>query len=110
LLSRNYATVCRQTLNSLNIGMAFLHYKFGYLESLDYSQLPGFESLSATKQSQVHEAFSAAYRSTIHLGMNIALGKAHENAKAALAEAQIPEAPVRQELPRSIFEGLDNCK
>lgn len=91
--------------------MSFINYKFGYVESLDYTQLPGYEKLSAPQQERLLEVYTQAYHAALPSGIIIAIGRSHEDAKLALAEI-LKEAvvPKKEEAPRSIFIGLDNCQ
>lgn len=94
----------------LNIGM-YLDQKFGFIETLDYTTLPKFHTLTAAQQMLVAETFDNAFHSSKHMGINIALGKAHENIKA-LIEHMAAQKPVitEQPVPPSIFAGLSNCE
>ena len=89
----------------------FLDRKFGYTESQDYTQLPGFEKLSADQQKRVHGAFDMGYMSAKHMGIKIALGTGHATAKAALEEELNSKTTTTSDVdvPPSIFAGLDNC-
>ena len=91
--------------------MSFYHLKIGYTESLDYTELPGYETLTEAQRQKVKDAYSVAFVETSKaMGQKIALGKAHETAKLALAEQlKIAEMKPEETVPPSIFAGLDNC-
>ena len=90
----------------------FLDRYTGYTESLDFSTLPEYKQLTAEQQKLVYDTFSNAYHSSVHhLGQKIALGKAHENAKALIeALHNKPRTIADQPVPPSIFAGLNNCE
>jgi hypothetical protein len=81
-----------------------------YTESLDYAQLPGFDRLTEKQQQHVHEVYSMAYHATKSMGMRTAMGRAHESAKMAVQEALRPQSAISQDVPPSIFDGLENCR
>lgn len=88
----------------------YLHYKFGYTESLDFTQLPGYERLTDDQKQKLRDVYTSAYNEAYHLGQKVALGKAHEDARLAFAEALKPVPTLKEVLPRSIFYGLNNCQ
>ena len=89
----------------------FLDRYSGYTESLDFSTLPEYKKLTAEEQKLVYDTFSNAYHSSVHhLGQKIALGKAHENAKALIEQLTKTRVVPEQPIPPSIFAGLSNCE
>lgn len=83
---------------------------FGYDESQDYSQLPGFDSMTEEQQKYVHEEYERGYNKAKHMGIKIAIGKGHQTAKVALEKLQQEAAVKKQSTPPSIFVGLENCQ
>ena len=82
-----------------------------YPQSSDYCTIPGFEKLTEAQRLRVHEAFERGYRAGNNAGMLIAIGRGLATAKLAIEEA-LKSKTVRpqQEVPASIFAGLDNCQ
>jgi hypothetical protein len=83
---------------------------FGYEESQDYVQLPGFDKLTPEQQKYVHEEYERGYSKSKHLGIKVAMGKGFMTAKRALEEAQEETTVKQQPTPPSIFAGLENCQ
>ena len=83
---------------------------FGYEESQDYAQLPGFDKLTEEQQKYVHSEYERGYNSSKHLGIKTAVGKGHSTAKRALEECQVETSVKQQPTPPSIFTGLENCR
>jgi len=88
-----------------------MHFGYDYEESQDYSKLPGFEKLTEEQRRHVHAEYERGYNSAKHMGLKVAMGKAHETAKRALGEC-LADGPALQEqpVPPSIFSGLENCR
>jgi hypothetical protein len=86
--------------------------KWGFVESLDFKPLPGQEKLNEAQTKILLEAYNQAYRSALPLvGDKIAIGKAQATAKIVLEELlKAASALQEEEMPRSIFYGLDNCQ
>jgi hypothetical protein len=82
---------------------------FGYEESQDYAQLPGFDKLTPEQQKYVHEEYERAYNKSKHLGIKVAMGKGCQTAKVALEQFQEEKKVKQQPTPPSIFSGLENC-
>ena len=83
---------------------------FGYEESQDYAQLPGFDVLTPEQQKYVHEEYERGYNKAKHMGLKVAMGKGFMTAKRALEEAQVETSVKQQPTPPSIFAGLANCQ
>ena len=83
---------------------------FGYEESQDYAQLPGFDKLTAEQQKRVHEEYERGYNAAKHLGIKVAMGKGHQTAKRILEQFQEETCVKQQPTPPSIFAGLENCQ
>lgn len=90
--------------------MMYLDQKFDHVDSLDYSLLPSYGKLSEEQQKVVSGTYSNAYRSAVHLGQQIALGKAYETARAIVEQLAKETSVVEQAVPPSIFAGLANCE
>jgi cystathionine beta-lyase family protein involved in aluminum resistance len=71
--------------------------------------IPGYEKLSESQQQRVFDAFERGYNHSKHMGVNIAVGTGYETAKLALAEELKSIESKVEEIPPSIFAGLDNC-
>jgi hypothetical protein len=85
--------------------------KWGFVESLDFKPLPGQEKLNEAQTKILLEAYNQAYRSVQPLvGDKIAIGKAQATAKLVLEELLKNPVVLEEEMPRSIFYGLDNCQ
>lgn len=95
-----------QSLNSFSMNI----FGYGYEESQDYAQLPGFGKLSAEQQKYVHEEYERGYNKSKHLGIKVAMGKGFQTAKLTLEQLQQEIAVKQQPTPPSIFEGLENCQ
>jgi hypothetical protein len=83
---------------------------YGYEESQDYSQLPGFDKLTEEQQKQVHAEYECGYNASKHLGQKVAMGKGFQTAKLTLEQLRQEIAVKQQPTPPSIFEGLENCQ
>lgn len=83
---------------------------FGYEESQDYAQLPGFDKLTPEQQNYVHEEYERGYNKAKHMGIKVAMGKGFMTAKRALEESQEETSVKQQPTPPSIFAGLENCQ
>jgi hypothetical protein len=83
---------------------------FGYEESQDYTQLPGYDELTPEQQKHVHEEYERGYNAAKHMGVKVAVGKGHMTAKRALEECQVETSVKQQPTPPSIFAGLENCQ
>ena len=83
---------------------------FGYEESQDYVQLPGFDKLTEDQQKQVHLEYERGYNAAKHLGIKVAMGKGFQTAKVCLEHLEQEKAVKLQPTPPSIFEGLANCQ
>lgn len=82
-----------------------------YNESLDFVASPKFQSLTQDQQRRVTATYENAYRSSIHMGQQIAVGKAVRNAIELIEQFSKAGAyRVEQPVPASIFAGLDNCQ
>ena len=82
-----------------------------YNETLDFVSSPKFKALTTEQQKLVVSTYENAFRSSAHMGQNIAVGKAVKTA-VALVEELSRQGPAIQEqpVPPSIFAGLDNCQ
>lgn len=89
----------------------FLDRKFGYVESLDYTLLPGFSKLGTSQKIKIHEAYERGYQSSKHMGIKIAVGTGFETAKETFASlVGTTNKIIAQQIPLSIFAGLENCQ
>ena len=82
---------------------------FGYEESLDFHILPGYEKLLGDQQQRVFDAYERGYNHANHMGVTIAVGTGFETAKLALAEELKSIEHPSNDVPPSIFIGLENC-
>lgn len=81
-----------------------------YNETLDFVSSANFKNLTMEEQKLVIATYENAYRSSVHMGQGIAVGKAVKNAVELIEQLNrvrvLPEQPV----PPSLFAGLDNCQ
>lgn len=90
--------------------MMYLDQKFDHVDSLDFTALKAYIKLNEAQQRVVSDTYENAYRSSAHLGQQIALGKAFETAKAIVEQLAKESPTFEQAVPPSIFAGLSNCE
>lgn len=81
-----------------------------YNETLDFVAQPKFKALNEGQQKLVLTTYENAYRSSVHMGQNIAIGKAVRNAVELIEQLSLQKVKVDQLVPPSLFAGLDNCQ
>ena len=81
-----------------------------YNETLDFISSPKFKALTMEEQKLVIATYENAYRSSVHMGQGIAVGKAFKNAVELIEQFNRVRVTPEQLVPPSIFAGLDNCQ
>ena len=81
-----------------------------YNETLDFASQQKFKTLTTEQQSIVLATYENAFRSSVHMGHGIAVGKAVKNALALIEELSVQKSVVEQPVPPSLFAGLENCQ
>jgi hypothetical protein len=81
-----------------------------YNETLDFVASPKYKALSEEQQKLVMATFENAFHSAMHMGQNVAAGKAVKNAVELIEHLSQVRSVPNQVVPPSLFAGLDNCQ
>ena len=81
-----------------------------YNETLDFVSSANFKNLTMEEQKLVIATYENAYRSSVHMGQGIAVGKAVKNAVELIEQLNRVRVLPEQPFPPSLFAGLYNCQ